>query len=223
MESTWHTVVTKNKSHRNDKIHLKESVDKNDRVRERVFKKTHIEREYDYTTNSLIVHAPNKDIVYSLKSGIALIDTEKEKICLVQIHCYDDDVHTIEDVSSKSKWGIPKGNVEPYEDVFQCAERELKEETGIVLSITADYPFIKINNTYYFLVHANSELVTPRVQNRSEILDCAWVSYRDIGSHMNINNETKRLVKKKWNLAIKLLMQHSSLFQNKIVDDNQVQ
>lgn len=55
--------------------------------------------------------------------------------------------------SSGYKWGFPKGRQEKNETVIETALRELKEETGIILTDEdiSKSKYIKINNNHFFL------------------------------------------------------------------------
>lgn len=55
------------------------------------------------------------------RAGIILTDTEKFLICHAPNRKLLDD-HT---------WDFPKGHINPGEPLFECALRELKEETGL--------------------------------------------------------------------------------------------
>ena len=49
------------------------------------------------------------------------------------------------------KFGYPKGHKEVNETDEYCASREAREETGLNLNINKKDPFIKINNSIYFV------------------------------------------------------------------------
>lgn len=75
---------------------------------------------------------------YRKKAGIFIVDPETGKILIVQ--------------SKGRLWGIPKGTMEAGETEKQCAIRELKEETGIIIPYDTHCKFtrIKTNATYYY-------------------------------------------------------------------------
>ena len=73
------------------------------------------------------------------KAGVILTD-EKQRLLVVQ--------------SRNSKWGFPKGTVEPYESLTQCASRELLEETTIFIpvGILETKPVIQLHYQTLFIV-----------------------------------------------------------------------
>ena len=54
------------------------------------------------------------------------------------------------------KWSIPKGHVDEGETVRQCAVREVKEETGLAVTLPPKTAFIKIHNHCYFMHYMHS-------------------------------------------------------------------
>lgn len=76
------------------------------------------------------------------KAGCIFYDKEKDRILLV--------------LTRNNKWGFPKGTIEEGETVKQCAIREVKEETGINISIDQLSCSIKIYKTVYFFVEKKS-------------------------------------------------------------------
>ena len=48
-----------------------------------------------------------------------------------------------------SRWDLPKGHVDPGETNFECAVRELEEETGITFDDIEVYQEFKFKHKYY--------------------------------------------------------------------------
>lgn len=73
------------------------------------------------------------------KAGVILTD-DKHRLLVVQ--------------SRNSKWGFPKGSVEPYESITQCASRELREETTLFIpvGILETKPIIQLHHLTLFVV-----------------------------------------------------------------------
>lgn len=163
-------------------------------------KESSVYKEYtdDYT---MLVRTTEEVIVrYELRAGVILYDPAVEKILLVLSRWIDR--------PECSRWGIPKGLVEPGENIYECAERELYEETGIRVPIDASVPYLHIKNTYYFIKSADSRRMIPQFgamcPNYQEIESCRWVSKNMIPTYC-INKETLFLVQKRWKFMIKLL------------------
>ena len=53
----------------------------------------------------------------------------------------------------------PKGHIEKNETFFDCAKRELIEETGLIMPKTPrKMVYLRINNTYYYPVIMNKNI-----------------------------------------------------------------
>ena len=84
------------------------------------------------------------------KAGVFIYDPETTRVLLVQ--------------SRGHLWGIPKGTIKYGESDRQCAVRELKEETGIVVSQEDFTRALRINHcALYFYMEMPEEAVS--VQN----------------------------------------------------------
>lgn len=101
------------------------------------------------------------------------IHDHKQEVLLVQHHA--------------GHWAFPKGHPEKGESPQQAAERELKEETGlIIVRYLHDLPFIE-NYFFYFndsLIHKTVwyylALVEGEVINQAcEIQNSTWMSWDD--------------------------------------------
>jgi ADP-ribose pyrophosphatase YjhB (NUDIX family) len=73
------------------------------------------------------------------KAGIFIYDPKEDKILLVQ--------------SRGNLWGPPKGTIQVPETEKQCAIREVKEETGLIISLDNNDHYTRIDNksTYYYI------------------------------------------------------------------------
>jgi len=73
------------------------------------------------------------------KGGVVIFNSLKDKILLVQ--------------SRGKMWGFAKGSLEIGETIQECAIRELKEETGIILTINdiLNKKKISVNKSLYFM------------------------------------------------------------------------
>ena len=90
------------------------------------------------------------------------------------------------------KWGLPKGHLKPDETLFECACREIKEETGLTFNFTDTSLKVKINNTYYYPVTTdmNSNLCPI---DSLEICDIRWAHISELHD-LNTNRELKKFL-----------------------------
>lgn len=149
-------------------------------------------RQY-FERNILIVETNGKIFRYPPKGGVVIFNKTKDKVLMVKnnYHPYP----------KCQKWGFPKGHFENNEQACECAMRELAEETNLNISIKINDPFIKINNSKYYLFYCNlDELgeITPRDTN--EINDTKFINIEDI-QNMNTNKEAKIMITKKLSIA----------------------
>lgn len=81
-------------------------------------------------------------------------------------------------------WSFPKGHLKRGETTLECAERELKEETG-VLAPKENLGFYKFSVGSYFLYQFTEE-ATPAPRDNWEIDTAGWFKIDDLNS-MNCN------------------------------------
>jgi hypothetical protein len=74
------------------------------------------------------------------------------------------------------KFGLPKGHREKNETMEECARRELKEETGIILRVSPKDPKIVVSETVYYLIKSKT-MPYPAPQDNTEIGDSRWVTW----------------------------------------------
>lgn len=80
------------------------------------------------------------------------------------------------------KWSFPKGHLEMRlrETPYECAIRELREETGIVLTgLKPTLGPIKLMAASYYVFRPASE-IAPVIVDRNEISDARWFSLYEI-------------------------------------------
>ena len=93
------------------------------------------------------------------------------------------------------KWGYPKGHVENNETTYECAKRELYEETGLVINIS-EHKTVNVNNSkYYVFTTDEAELKNINPVDTNEI---NAVQFQDISTiqSLNLNREASVLIKK---------------------------
>lgn len=82
------------------------------------------------------------------------------------------------------KWGLPKGHVNPNEgsNYFECAKRELEEETGIMMNLIK-YRRVGtcvIRNKLFYIVQLMKDIHHLRPIDHSEIGGIQWLNVQRI-------------------------------------------
>lgn len=103
---------------------------------------------------------------------------------------------------SQGLWSIPGGCVELGETLQRAAEREIREETGLV--VTAGDPvftFDVINRDetgrirfHYVIVDLLADYVSGELRAGDDALDARWVPSQDL-DHMDLSEMTRKLLK----------------------------
>jgi len=103
------------------------------------------------------------------KAGVILTNRDTSKVLVViNKNCMD-----------RLKYGLPKGHREKGETVECCAQRELREETGIILRVSPKDVSVKAGETLYYVLKAH-KMLKPNPQDMTEIGDARWVSWEDV-------------------------------------------
>lgn len=92
------------------------------------------------------------------------------------------------------KWGFPKGHMTHTElynkEYFNCAKRELLEETSIDLrriSHTKYGTFI-IGNKLFYVIELKKTNIEPRINDREEISKVRWIRKHDLCTFVEQNS-----------------------------------
>ena len=118
----------------------------------------------------------------SCKAGFIIFHPVMKKILLVQ--------------SYGTLWGFPKGHSNQGETPFECALRELKEETGIELPENVDKTTLHLfHNVTYFLCKENVKYSASEIHDTNEISGIAWVCPQCI-QQLNITSHVKKFLNK---------------------------
>ena len=130
------------------------------------------------------------------KGGVVLYDPSSNKVLMVQ--------------SRGNLWGFPKGTFEEGEDFQTCAQRELKEETGIFIEKDR-----LINNLYingkvvYYYLEVNNEKYPALIQKYegNDANSIGWINLiclEDMCKKgiLKINYQAKKAIKKCFGINI---------------------
>lgn len=102
---------------------------------------------------------------------------------------------------AENQWSIPGGCVELGETLQEAAEREIIEETGIVILAKAPvYTFDVIERDenghvrfHYVIVDLAADYIRGELSPGDDAVDVSWVSPKDI-NHYNVSAATRKLL-----------------------------
>ena len=102
---------------------------------------------------------------------------------------------------AEKQWSIPGGCVELGETLQEAAEREIAEETGIVIQAKKPiYIFDVIERDedghirfHYVIVDLAADYVSGEPRAGDDAVDVKWVSFKDLDNH-NISDATRKLL-----------------------------
>lgn len=129
------------------------------------------------------------------KAGVILTNRDATKLLIViNKNCMEN-----------LKFGLPKGHRENREPMEECARRELKEETGVIVRVSPKDPKVVVSETVYYLIKVK-DMPKPMPQDSGEIGDARWVSWEDV--YRTDCNRGLRLIRDK--------LQNGSTFMKKL-------
>ncbi len=109
---------------------------------------------------------------------------------------------------SEGLWAIPGGSVKLGETLQEAAEREIQEETGIIIRATEPvFIFDAIQKDekgqirfHYVIVDLKADYIEGEPQGRSDAVDARWVSPGEL-NRLNVNRTTRQLLKKEFDFG----------------------
>ena len=129
------------------------------------------------------------NINYNKKAGVLIYNNDKNTLLLVQ--------------SRGNFWGFPKGTIEKDEKVKDCALRELKEETGIILTKEDLHQCICINNKALYYIY-DSRLESGSIQSQIKNNDVNGITWIKMSCLLDMLKNNKM----KLNFHCKFLLEH---------------
>ena len=153
---------------------------------------------YDYSTHKvgdcLVVKNGDKIFTYPPKGGVLIFNHDLTKIVIVR-NKYN---------NKNPKWGLPKGHKEGTEAIENTARRETFEEIGLNIPIQANHPYVKVNNSFYYVFSISESILKNLEPNESkEIAEIKLVDINTIHDNYYLNRELHLVLKKKIKFAKK--------------------
>ena len=94
---------------------------------------------------------------------------------------------------SSGMWGFPKGSMKFVESFWQCAIRELREETGIESWQLTNYTRQVTHDRHHFFCFVERTKPPIQIQDSEEIGELRWVSMYELQS-LKKSRVTERLL-----------------------------
>ena len=86
-------------------------------------------------------------------------------------------------------WEIPKGKKNLNESDFECAKREFKEETGVIIDNDQIVGECYDKNTHYFMIDVGENVKTSDEKDPKEIKKIEWFNYIP-----KVSNDTFKII-----------------------------
>jgi 8-oxo-dGTP pyrophosphatase MutT (NUDIX family) len=98
-------------------------------------------------------------------------------------------------LKGENKWGFPKGHRKPGEKIFNCAKREICEETGLELPNHLFRKRINIFNTIYYIIFLQEDFQEFKIPDTNEIAKVEWVKLNTLKNN-NYNRDIRLFLEK---------------------------
>jgi ADP-ribose pyrophosphatase YjhB (NUDIX family) len=124
----------------------------------------------------------------SKKAGVFIFDPEQERVLLVR--------------SRGFLYGAPKGTIETDESCIDCAIREVKEETGLIVNESDFKKGVKIKNrAIYYYAEMKTTNVQPEDRPDNDVNAITWIKISCLEEFIKngivtLNQDCKLLFKK---------------------------
>jgi 8-oxo-dGTP diphosphatase len=94
--------------------------------------------------------------------------------------------------SKQNDWSFPKGHVDPGENSTQTMIREIREETGLTISIIQTLPDLEYNSSNGEIVSTKMFIVKSeddsKLKPEFEKDDIQWIPYNEIVNKLSYDN-----------------------------------
>ena len=102
----------------------------------------------------------------------------------------------------KGLWAIPGGRIELGETLQEAAEREIKEETGVIIQAKSPvYTFDVINRDqegrirfHYVIVDLMADYVSGKPDPQSDACEARWISAHEL-DRLQVSRTTRRVLR----------------------------
>lgn len=135
----------------------------------------------------------NKKSITAPKAAVGAVVINEEKVLLVKRRY----------PPQKGKWAIPGGLVKLGETLQEAAEREILEETGLIIKAKEPvHTFDLIERDpdekilfHYVIVDLLAEYIEGEIHPADDVSDAGWVNHRE-AEKLDITETTKYLLRK---------------------------
>lgn len=114
---------------------------------------------------------------YFIRSPFSFVDPDYSIVKAGGMIIYKNKILIVQ--SNSNKWGFPKGTRNRGESVLECAIREIKEETSVVVTLTEnDRLLYSFNNTviYYKKLNCKPEInISHIIREQKDCTGIAWI------------------------------------------------
>ncbi len=82
--------------------------------------------------------------------------------------------------SRTGKYSFPKGHINSFENVRECAKREFHEETGLKCTDYKELGYQHLSAGGYYFYHTQNEDEPILNKNQDEVVDIRWMSLNEL-------------------------------------------